>query len=101
MPAPRVLLLSTTTGYQLRSFNDAAERLGVELSFATDRCQELEDPWRDRAIPVRFHDEDRSLDAIVRNGPFHGVLAVGDRPVILAARATERLGLPGNPHYAA
>ena len=47
----RVLLLSTTTGYQLRSFNDAAEQLGIELVFATDRCQQLDDPWRDRAIP--------------------------------------------------
>ena len=54
----RVLLLSTTTGYQLRSFNDAAEQLGIELVFATDRCQQLDDPWRDRAIAVRFHEED-------------------------------------------
>ena len=36
-----------------------------------------------------------------RRSPFHGVLAVGDRPAILAARAAERLGLPGNPPDAA
>ena len=35
------------------------------------------------------------------DGPFHGVLAVGDRPTILAAQAAERLGLPGNPPHAA
>jgi biotin carboxylase len=93
--------LSTTTGYQLRSFDEAAARLGLDLVFATDRCQELDDPWRDRAIPVRFHDEDRSLDAIAAAGPFAGVLAVGDRPAILAARIAERLGLPGNPPHAA
>ncbi len=98
---PRVLLFSTTTGYQLRSFNDAAERLGIELIFATDRCQELDDPWRDRAIAVRFHDEARSLEDVVGGGPFHGVLAVGDRPTILAAQAAERLGLQGNPPHAA
>ena len=100
----RVLLLSTTTGYQLRSFNDAAEQLGIELVFATDRCQQLDDPWRDRAIAVRFHEEAASIDAIVadaRRSPFHGVLAVGDRPAILAARVAERLGLPGNPPEAA
>lgn len=97
----RVLLFSTTTGYQLRSFNDAATQLGIELVFATDRCQELDDPWRDRAIPVRFHDESRSLDDIARAGPFAGVLAVGDRPTILAARAAERLAIPGNPPHAA
>jgi biotin carboxylase len=100
-PALRVLLLSTTTGYQLRSFNDAAEQLGIELVFATDRCQQLDDPWRDRAIAVRFHDEAHAIEAIARRSPFHGVIAVGDRPATLAARVAERLGLPGNPSDAA
>ena len=78
--------------------------LGIEVVFATDRCQQLDDPWRDRAIGVRFHEEDASLEAIVaaaRQAPFHGVLAVGDRPAILAARAAARLGLPGHPPDAA
>jgi hypothetical protein len=100
----RVLLLSTTTGYQLRSFGDAANELGVELMFATDRCHTLEDPWRDAAVPVRFHDEDESLAAILaasRERPIDGVLAVGARPVVLAARAAEALGVPGNPPDAA
>jgi biotin carboxylase len=100
----RVLLLSTTTGYQLRSFDDAAERLGIELVFATDRCHQLDDPWRDRAIPVRFHEGVASLAAIeqeAQRAPFNGVLAVGDRPTVLAARAALRLGLPGNPPDAA
>ena len=47
----RVLLLATTTGYQTRAFGEAAERLGVELVFATDRCHMLDDPWRDRGDP--------------------------------------------------
>ncbi len=100
----RVLLLSTTTGYQLRSFNDAAERAGVEILFGTDRCRNLDDPWQDRAIPVRFHEEVRSLDAIRRAAgerPIDGVIAVGDRPVVLAARVASALGLPGNPPDAA
>jgi biotin carboxylase len=99
-----VLLLSTTTGYQLRSFDDAATRLGIELVFATDRCHQLDDPWKDRAIPVRFHREGSSLAAIVNEAqrqPFDGVIAMGDRPTVLAARAAERLGLPGNPPDAA
>ncbi len=99
-----LLLLSTTTGYQLRSFGDAARDVGVELVFATDRCHTLDDPWRDAAVPVRFHDEDASLAAIVaasRVRRIEGVLAVGDRPVVLAARAAEALGLPGHPPGAA
>ena len=38
----RVLLLDTTTGYQTRAFGEAAERLGIELVLATDRCHMLE-----------------------------------------------------------
>jgi biotin carboxylase len=97
----RVLLLSTTTGYQLRSFDEAAEQLGIELVFATDRCQQLDDPWRDRAIAVRFHDETHAIAEIVRHVPFEGVLAVGDRPVTLAAAVAGQLGFPGNPRDAA
>jgi len=92
----RVLLLSHTTGYQLRAFNDGAERLGFELLFATDRCHRLDDPWQDRAVAVRFHDVDASVAAIVeraREFPVDGVIAVGDQPVPLAARAAEALGI--------
>lgn len=100
----RVLILSTTTGYQLRSFGDAAARAGIDLMFATDCCHQLDDPWRDGAIAVRFHEEDASLEAIVdaaRTRPVDGVIAVGDRPVVLAARAAHALGVPGNTPSAA
>jgi biotin carboxylase len=100
----RVLILSTTTGYQVRSFGEAAERAGIDLIFATDRCHRLDDPWRDAAVPVRFHEEEASLQAIVDAAgarPIDGVLAVGDRPVVLAARTAQALGLRGNPPHAA
>jgi biotin carboxylase len=93
----RVLLLSHTTGYQLRAFNDAAAELGIQLLFATDRCHMLDDPWQDHAVPVRFHDLERSVEAIRRaaeDAPIGGVIAVGDRPVVLAAHAAAALGLP-------
>ena len=101
---PRVLILSTTTGYQLRSFGDAAADLGVELTFATDRCHALDDPWRDAAVAVRFHEEDASVEAVMAaaaDRPVDGVIAVGDRPVVLAARVAEALGLPWHPPHAA
>jgi biotin carboxylase len=101
---PRVLILSTTTGYQLRSFGDAAERAGIDLIFATDRCRRLDDPWRDAAVAVRFHDLEASLQGIAdaaKTRPIDGVLAVGDRPVVLAAHAARALGLPWNPPEAA
>src|SRR5258707_2810789 len=96
----RVLLLATTTGYQTRAFGEAAERLGVELVFATDRCAVLDDPWQDRAIPIRFHEEDASVAAIIgaaRARPLDGLLVVGDRPTVIAARAAHALGLSWHP----
>ena len=100
----RVLLFATTTGYQIRSFGEAAEACGVRLVFASDRCDQLEDPWWDHAIPVRFEDDARSESAVVEalgTSPPHGVLAVGDRPTVLAARVAARYGLDGNPPAAA
>jgi hypothetical protein len=100
----RVLLLATTTGYQTRMFGDAAERLGVELVFATDRCDVLDDPWRDRAIPVRFHDEDASVATILEHAgrqPINGVLVVGDRPTVVAALAAQELRLTSHQPLAA
>src|SRR5262245_3392118 len=101
---PRVLLLAATTGYQTRAFGDAAERLGVDLVFATDRCHVLDDPWQDRAIAVRFQDEIDSVAGILEAPivrPSNGVPAVGDRPTVLAAHAAAALGLPGHPVDAA
>ena len=100
----RVLLVATTTGYQTRAFGEAAERLGVELVFATDRCKAIDDPWQDQAIPIRFHDEDaavRSIEEAAASRPISGVLAVGDRPTVIAARVARALGLPGHSPEAA
>jgi biotin carboxylase len=100
----RVLIFSTTTGYQLRSFGDAASELGVEVMFATDRCHSLDDPWRDSAVAVRFYDDEASLAAVLAaaaDRPVDGVIAVGDRPVVLAARAAGALGLPWHSAAAA
>jgi hypothetical protein len=100
----RVLILATTTGYQTRAFGEAAERLGVELVFATDRCHMIEDPWQDHAIPIRFYDEDASVAAIVESAtarPIDGLIVVGDRPTVIGARVAAILGLPWHPPEAA
>jgi len=99
-----VLLLATTTGYQTRMFAEAASALGVEIVYATDRCDHLEDPWRDGAIAVRFHEEWRSVDVVLKaleSRPVSGVMVVGDRPTVLAAQLTRLLGLAGHPPEAA
>ena len=100
----RVLLLATTTGYQIRSFGDAARALGASLLFASDRCDQLEDPWADQAIPARFASDPGELnpllEVLVERRP-DAVIAVGDRPTILAAHLASALGLPGNSPDAA
>jgi len=90
----RILIVASTTGYQTRMFSSAAHRLGLDVVLATDRCHVLEDPWGDRAIPVRFDDPHAAAEAIARAGPFDGILAAADRPAFLAAIIAERLGLP-------
>lgn len=100
----RVLLIAATTGYQTRAFVDAAAKLGVRLVYGVDQCRGLDNPWGDEALAVRFRDDPASLDAIVaahRAAPVAGIVAVGDRPAVLAARAAERLGLPFHPPAAA
>ena len=100
----RVLLLATTTGYQIRSFGEAARALGVTLMFASDRCDQLDDPWADHAIPVRFSDEPHASDALlaaIADTRPDGILAVGDRPTVLAAYLSSALGLPGHAPGAA
>lgn len=86
MQPKRILLVATTTGYQTRSFDAAAGRLGYELALATDRCHILEDPWRDRAFPIKF-------ESPALAGRFDGVVAVGDRPAVAAAHLARQLGL--------
>src|SRR6266851_9324497 len=104
MISRNLLLLASTTGYQTREFADAAARLGMNCTLATNRCHILDNPWGDHAIPVRFQDPigsaRRILAANRRRGPFDAIVAVGDRPTFLAALAAERLGVPYNPPHA-
>ena len=87
----RLLLFAAKLGYQIRVFEDAARRLGIDVQLVTDRCHILDDPWGDHAVPVHFDDAVGSLAAI--EGPADGIVAVADRPLYLAALAAEKLGL--------
>jgi D-alanine-D-alanine ligase-like ATP-grasp enzyme len=105
----RLLLFASKLGYQTRSFDKAAQELGVDLTFVTDRCHQLDDPWGDRAIPVHFESPDAAayevLEAVRSSGPVDGevdgVLALGDRPAVAAAYVARGLGLQYNHPAAA
>lgn len=98
-PRKRLLLLCATTGYQTRAFVEAAARLGLEVVFGTDRCQVLEDPWQDGALPLRFENARESAAQIVdyaRKNRLDAIVALGDRPTPTAAWACQELGLVHN-----
>ena len=98
-PQERLLLFATKLGYQTRSFNAAAEKLGVELAFVTDRCGRMDDPWNDHALSAHFEAPETAARAIVeaqRGLRVDGVLALGDRPGPTAAYVARGLGLLHN-----
>src|SRR5260221_9604495 len=89
----RVVLLSTTTGYQADAFLRAARALGVEVILGTDRCHVLEDPWGDGAIALKFDHPEGNAE-ILAGHSFDGLVAIGDAPAETAALAACRLGSP-------
>lgn len=92
----RFLIFTTKLGYQTRSFDETARKLGVDLLFVTDRCHQLDDPWGDRAIPVHFESPDAVAYAVLeamRGQDVGGILALGDRPAIAASYVARGLGI--------
>src|SRR6266481_1606923 len=95
----RLLLFTAKLGYQTRSFEDAAQKLGVQLVYVTDRCHQLEDPWGDQAIAVHFESPEAAAYTVmeaVRGLDVSGILALGDRPAAAAAYAARGLGIRAN-----
>jgi predicted ATP-grasp superfamily ATP-dependent carboligase len=96
----RLLILASKLGYQTRGFAEAAEKLGVEILFGTDRCHQLDDPWGDRALALDFEEPRKAAKGIVhqlRAKPPDAVLALGDRPTPTAAYVAQSFGIGGNP----
>jgi biotin carboxylase len=100
MAGKRVLIFAQKLGYQTRSFDAAARKLGVELAFVTDRCHQLDDPWGDRAIAVHFESPEVAAYTVLETARagerVDGILALGDRPAVAAAYVARGLGLAYN-----
>jgi biotin carboxylase len=88
---PRILLIAATTGYQTRAFAEAARRLNIDVTLATDRCHILEDPWRDRALAIRFEDPVESALRLASTVIPDGIVAVADRSTSVAALTAQHL----------
>jgi biotin carboxylase len=97
----RILLLAAATTYRTHPFVVAAERLGLEVIQGKD----IPLPWlakvgaADAALPLDYRDLRKSAKAIVRfaaERPVGAILGLDDSASLLAAKASEVLGLPHN-----
>ena len=96
----RVLLLLPTATYRAPDFLSAAAALGVEVVVGSERRQALADAMGDRAVVLPLGDPDAGVEAIAAlhaRTPLDAVVAVDDQGVLLAASASQRLGLKHNP----
>ena len=96
--AKRLLILASKLGYQTRGFAEAAEKLGVDVVFGTDRCHKLEDPWGDRAHPLHFEapqEAAKEIAAQYRDDPPDAIMALGDRATVAAAFTAQGLRYRG------
>ena len=99
-PMPRVLLVVPTATYRAEAFLDAAARLRVEVTVASERVQALADLMGHRFLEVPLDDPEEAADRIVtldRRAPLDAVVAVDDQGLLTAALAAARLGLAHNP----
>ena len=99
----RVLLLTTAHSYRNEAFQQAADRLGIEVVLGVDTVSRLAHHWPN-ALALDFGAPAAAADAIAAFAsaqPLVAVLAVDDAGVVVAALAAERLGLPHNAPAAA
>src|SRR5688572_31861130 len=102
--APRLLLLLPTATYRTAAFVDAARRLDVELTVASELPSSFESAQPERLLTLDFPHPDRAADqaaAFARRHPVAGVVGVDDDTAVVAAAIAERLRLKGNPVSAA
>ena len=94
----RILLVAATTGYQTRTFEEAARAMEMDVVLTIDRCVHLEGPWGEHAIPVRFDQPEQAAALLARlDRRPDGIVAVGDKPTEIAALTAAVLGLRFHP----
>jgi len=100
----RLLLLLPTVTYRTVAFVEAARRLGVELTVASERPSTFEHANPAGLVTLDFTDPTRAAAqarAFARELPVHGVVGVDDDTAVIAAVVAEELGLRGNSVAAA
>jgi len=99
---PTVAVILPTTTYRARDFVAAAESLGLDLIVVSDQAPPFD--MGDRYLQIDCGDPVAAGTAIAdkaKTVDIDGVVAADDHGVMIAAEASARLGLPGNPPDAA
>lgn len=95
----RLLLLIPTTSYRVSDFLRAAHRLGVEVAVGSNRRQVLEKYSQGQTVTISFRNSERGVQQIVayaRRYPLEAIVPVDEETTLLAAMASNALGLPHN-----
>lgn len=97
------MLLATAHSYRGEAFLQAAQRLDIEVLQVLDLAPAVAELLR-HSVGVDFNQPEaaaRQLVALAQNNPVAAILAVDDSGALVAARASELLGLPHNDPTAA
>src|SRR5256884_4220192 len=101
---PRLLLLLPTATYRATAFVEAARRLSVDLTVASERPSTFAQAQPDRLLPLDFRLPEQAAAqarAFAEQVPVHGVVGVDDDTAVVAAAVAAKLRLRGNPVGAA
>ena len=96
----RVLLLMTATSYKASAFLEAARRLGVAVTVASDRAQALAEVNPAGHLTLDFADAPhaaRTIAAFAASHPVRALIAADDDGTLIAALAAMSLGLEHHP----
>lgn len=99
----RVILLAKVNTYRAQPFEQAAERLGIDIVKGVDMPPHLVDYWQ-VPLGMPFSNIEQAVETIVQfanHTPVHAILAIDDSAATIAAQASSRLGLPHNDVEAA
>jgi len=95
----RLLLLIPSTSYRVSDFLAAAHRLGVDVTVGSDEQQVLESISDSGTVALEFTNPEKAaaeIESFHASHPLTAVVAVDDVTGVIAAKASEKIGLPHN-----
>src|SRR5437773_2011902 len=101
---PRLLLLLPTATYRAAAFVEAARRLSVDLTVASEQPSTFAQAQPDRLLTLDFRLPEQAAAqarAFAEQVPVHGVVGVDDDTAVVAAAVAAKLRLRGDPVGAA